>query len=418
MQWECSFPELGIREVRAFPILDDLGRVELVAGQMIDISHRNEYRHRLQESETRYRELTDCLPQTIFETDHAGLLTFASRHALEEFGYCPEDIERGLPLLDTIAPQDRPRAAQRFQQHLLGMSMGGEEYLALRENGSTFPALIFATPVHRNSAIVGIRGVLINITAQKDLEAQLIQAQRMEAVAQLARGVAHDFKNLLTIINGYSDLLLKTIRHEPQRGYLESVKAAGEKADSLVTQLFALSRSQQGRSKPTDLNALLAGLNDLLQRLLGAGIVMKHNLAPRLARVMADPFLLEQVVMNIAVNARDAMAGKGCLSVETRNVLLDDRNDPAWPSASEPAPYIMLAISDTGCGMKRETVARIFEPFFTTKPDNQGTGLGLSIVDNVIRQAGGHVHVFSRLGEGSTFSIYLPQHTPETEEPP
>lgn len=248
-----------------------------------------------------------------------------------------------------------------------------------------------------------------NITERKQLEAQLRQSQKMEAIGQLAGGVAHDFNNLLTAINGYSELALQRTKVEqPLKGYLEEIKKAGDRAANLTRQLLAFGRKQMLQPVVLNLNNVIADMNKMLCRLIGEDIRLTAKLDPQLRQIKADPGQIEQVLINLIVNARDAMPQGGDLTIETANFEIDHEYCRSHVGAV-PGNYIMLAISDTGCGMSDETKARVFEPFFTTKERGKGTGLGLSTVYGIVKQSGGYVWVYSELGQGTSFKIYLPQ---------
>jgi PAS domain S-box-containing protein len=248
-----------------------------------------------------------------------------------------------------------------------------------------------------------------DVTERKSLEAQFLQAQKMESVGRLAGGVAHDFNNLLGVIMGYGQLLAKQLPDESkQRRYVSEILDASDRASGLTRQLLAFSRREVVQPRVLDLNAAVAGSEGMLQRLLGEDIEVVSVLAKDLGRVRADPHQIQQILMNLVVNARDAMPSGGRLTIETADARLDSEYVRRHP-AVEPGPYVLLAVSDTGHGMTAEVQARIFEPFFTTKEAGKGSGLGLGTVYGIVKQSGGHVWVYSEPGQGTTFKIYLPR---------
>lgn len=283
------------------------------------------------------------------------------------------------------------------------------ELLNYRKDGTSFWNELSISPVRdEQGRLTHFVGSQMDVTARRKLEEQLRQVQKMEAVGRLAGGVAHDFNNLLTIINGYSELIQDSLAPDnPLAEHVEQIKQAGERAAALTKQLLAFSRKQMMRPVVLDLNLLIPNMQKMVHRLIGEDVELTFRLDPDLRKIQADKGQMEQVLLNLILNARDAMPDGGSLVVETGNVDLDD-GYVATHSECRPGPHVLLCVSDTGCGMDKETVARIFEPFFTTKEADKGTGLGLATVYGIVRQSNGHIEVSSEPGQGTTFKIYLP----------
>jgi nitrogen-specific signal transduction histidine kinase/CheY-like chemotaxis protein len=274
------------------------------------------------------------------------------------------------------------------------------------------------TPVRdQRGEITHFIAIKAEVTERKRLEQQLRQAQKMEAVGRLAGGVAHDFNNMLTIISGYSGLLFDYPgMAEPLRGYVDEIRNASGRAAALTRQLLAFSRQQVLAPRVLDLNSVVSSIQKMLKRLIGEDIDLVTALGESLWPIMADPGQLEQVLLNLAVNARDAMPEGGVVTIETSNVRMDAASAQAhFPL--KPGPYVLLTFSDTGIGMDADTQARIFEPFFTTKEIGKGTGLGLAMVYGIVKQSGGYIWVSSDVGKGATFKIYLPRTEIEVDDP-
>jgi PAS domain S-box-containing protein len=326
------------------------------------------------------------------------------------FGLRPEQAPGDVQgFFQLIHPDDRQMVEASFSQAEQAGTDFKEEFRVLWPDGSSHWIAGRARLARaREDESAHWLGVIMDIGERKTLEAQFRQAQKMEAVGQLAGGVAHDFNNLLTSILGYSGFVIDSFSpQDERRADMDEVIKAGERAAGLTRQLLAFSRKQVLQPTRLDLNALVTGMYPMLSRLIGEQVELVPSLAPELSTVRADPGQLEQVLMNLVVNARDAMPSGGRLMIQTANVELD--GSFMQDVKIHPGPYVMLAVSDTGDGMTEATKSRLFEPFFTTKGPGKGTGLGLATVYGIVKQSGGYVWVFSDLGKGTSFKVYLPR---------
>ena len=293
------------------------------------------------------------------------------------FGYPPEEA-LGQSIL-FLSPSDRPQETPTLLEKVEHSDVVEHfETIRIKKDGTQVQVALTLSPIKNSDGqVVGVSSVARDITESKKLEEMYRQAQKMEAIGQLAGGVAHDFNNILGVILGYSGLLLENLApNDPQRKPIEQIQRAGDRAALLTRQLLSFSRKQVLQPKVLDVNAVVRDAEQLLQRLIGEDIEMTAVLQPELGRVKADAGQIEQIIMNLAVNSRDAMPTGGKLTIETSNVDLDEEY-AAQHALAQPGPHVLLAVTDTGCGMDAETQAHIFEPFFTTKEFGKGTGLGL-----------------------------------------
>ena len=312
--------------------------------------------------------------------------------------------------LAMILPDDRKQILSKITAAITENKDIDTAYRILWSNGSIHHVSIRGKLCRNQDRQADrITGVIWDITEYKKLEEQLRQSQKMEAVGKLAGGIAHDFNNLLTIILGYSDIAIRKFSaSDPMQNIINEIKKAGERASALTKQLLAYSRKQVLQPQVFDLNDLIANLNAMLRRLIGEDIEFVTAASSTLGMIKADPSQVEQIIMNLVINSRDAMPGGGKLTIKTRmENFLEPRLFPQFDI--EPGPYVVLSISDNGCGMDSDTVKQIFDPFFTTKDIGKGTGLGLSMVYGIVKQSGGYIYVYSELGHGTTFNIYFPR---------
>jgi PAS domain S-box-containing protein len=393
-------------------VFDEGGELLEMHSHFLDITERRqaeaERARLLSVLEASLNEIYVFDPNTLrFEYVNAG--------ACRNLGYTLDALCKMTPL--DLKPEFTEASFSKMISPLLHREKEKHVFCTVhrRADGSLYPVEVHLQLVELSDKPTFL-AVILDITERKQAEealrqseAQLRQSQKLEAVGQLAGGIAHDFNNLLTAINGYSALALKRLDDaSPLKSYIEEIRRAGDRAANLTRQLLAFSRKQILEPKVLDLNEVVGDMSKMLRRMIGEDVELATHLASELGRVKADPGQIEQIIMNLVVNARDAMPTGGKVTIETANVFLDDEYAREH-LPTEPGPYVMLAISDTGMGMDAETQARIFEPFFTTKELGKGTGLGLSTVYGIVKQSGGFVWVYSEPGHGTTFKIYLPQ---------
>ena len=375
-----------------------------VGGQIALAIERKRSEERVRESEARLRVLVEQLPAVLWTVDRNLRFTSALGAGFTRLKIKPDAL-LGTSLLDYFETSDQtflPIAAHR-------RAVAGEPMTFHVEWKSGSYACHVEPLRDSDGQVSGAICMSLDITDRKQLEEQLRQAQKMEAVGRLAGGIAHDFNNLLMVIQGYSDLLVERLPGaDPLRRNAEQIQMASQRASSLTRQLLAFSRKQMLAPKILNVQSVVAEMEKILRRLIGEDIQLETSSVPDLGLVRADRSQIEQVILNLAVNARDAMPQGGRLTIETANVELDSSYSHP-PAVLSPGRYVMLAVTDNGCGMDAETQAHVFEPFFTTKEKGKGTGLGLATVYGVVKQSGGYVWVYSEPGRGTSFKIYLPR---------
>ncbi len=376
-----------------------------------DLSLRHQAEKARAEAETKYRMLVEHVNAITYiaEIGINGQWFYVSPQVETILGYTPDEwlaishdwasLIHADDVATVFAAEEASKNGQPFQA----------EFRIKRKDGREVWLNDTAVVVQGSDAHPVMEGIMVDITDRKHLETQLQQSRKMEAVGRLAGGIAHDFNNLLTIITGYTDLALSRPAIPLElRADIERIENAAARAAALVRQLLAFSRKQVLQPKTLDVNSIVINLDKLLRRLMDDNIEMTTAVSENVGKVKADPAQIEQVLMNLVVNARDAMPQGGRIVIETSNIELDSAYADGHASV-KPGRYVMLAVSDTGLGMDRDTVAHIFEPFYTTKESGRGTGLGLSTVYGIVKQSGGYIWVYSEPGKGSTFKVYLPR---------
>ena len=425
VEWEIIKGNGGKAVVEASVYLIKNAKGERIGFRGIerDITDRKRAEEALRSSKEKYRNILESIQDGYFEVDLAGNFTFINDVISRHLRYTRDELT-GMNYRQYTDEEN----AKKLYQHYIGLYRTGQpikpfEAGYVGKDGTKLLAEISVSLIRDSEGKpIGFRGISRDITERKQaeeeklsLQEQLRQSQKMEAIGQLAGGVAHDFNNLLTVIKGYSQLSLLDLKeNDPLRGNIQEIEKATQRATDLTRQLLAFSRRQILDLKVLDLNVLLTDLDKMLRRIIGEDIQLVTLLSEDLGKVKIDPSQIEQVIFNLAVNARDAMPSGGKLTIETANVELDEEYAHAHISVIS-GHYVRLSVSDTGVGMSQEVKERVFEPFFTTKEKGKGTGLGLSMVYGIVKQSSGNIWVYSEPGHGTTFKIYLPRTEEEVD---
>jgi len=388
---------------------------EMVLVCIENITEQKQAKEELTSSEQRFRELAELLPQTVFEMDFDGRLLFVNKVAFKMFGYTLEDFNLGLNGFNMIIPEDHDKAQTTIEQLLGGeRTISGEQYTALRKDGSTFPTIIYTSIIHKENRGTGLRGIIVDISDQislkkekERLEQQYFHAQKMEAIGRLAGGVAHDFNNILSAILGYTELTLMEHSLEASiKNKLESIQSSGLRARDLVNQILTISRKEDHVRAPINLDVIVRDTLKLLRPAIPTTIEIQTHISSNCC-ILGDPSRVHQIIMNLCTNAYQAMSetsGNLKIVLTQANLIGEAAERLEVPDGM----YGKLLISDTGPGILPEIVDRIFEPYFTTKAQGKGTGLGLAAVHGIVKSHGGAIVVKSQIGQGTTFEVYLP----------
>jgi PAS domain S-box-containing protein len=377
-----------------------------------EIAERKKIAEALRQNEERTRAILETANEAFIVIDSSGIIIDWNRQAEITFGW-PRGEILGKFLVETLIPPQYRAAHKKGFSRFFRTGEGPVlnkrlELSALRRDGKEFPIEITIWPLKTGNTYQ-FNAFVRDITERKKMEEQLRQSQKMEAIGNLAGGVAHDFNNLLTVINGYTELMSGSLKSgDPFFEAVEEIQKAGQRAASLTSQLLSFSRRQVVQPRIISVNDLILDMDKMIRRLLTESIEVITIPKPDIFPVKVDPGLFQQVLMNLVVNARDAMPGGGKLVIETKNIFIDEKYITEHVGVA-PGDYVMIAVTDNGCGMTEEVKSRIFEPFFTTKSVGKGTGLGLATSYGIVEQAGGHIRVYSEPGHGTTFKIYLPR---------
>jgi len=407
----------GIIEVESTGVAFPYKGGFFIQGIFRDITERKRAEEKLRETERKYRELAESLPQVIFEIDSTGNLAYLNHTGYELFGYSPEDVANGFSVLEAFVPDDRERVVRDILTSIEGRRLGRQEYTAVKKSGAQFPVAVHANRVLADETVTGLRGILIDLTPtriaeeeKKKLEIQLQQAQKMEAIGALAGGIAHDFNNILSAIIGYTELAMLNEGAEQCAGELKEALAAANRAKDLVKQILAFSRQTDEERMPVRVALIVKEAVKFLRATIPSTIEIRARIDEKSGAVLANSVELHQIIMNLCTNAQHALVGEpaGRMEVDVESAEIDttQRNELMGLRIGS---YVRISVKDTGSGMSPEVIERMFDPYFTTKEKGVGTGLGLAVVHGIVKKYDGAIQVESELGKGTAFHIYLPK---------
>jgi PAS domain S-box-containing protein len=391
------------------PVVDEEGAIIGVCLNARDISTRKEAERAVRESEARYRDLFDNASDLVCAIDPDGGLIYVNRAWQDSIGLPDAELGRHR-FMDLVHPDSRERYAEVIERVLAGEALTHVELVLVTAAGTPVTVEGNLSCTLEDGRAVMVRGIYRDITERKRVEEQLRQAERMQAAGRLAGGMAHEVNNMMTGVLGFSEFLLRSLEEDdPRRGEVHEIIRAGARASDVTRQLLAFTRQQLLHPEPLDLNAVVRGVEKMLRRSLGEDNLLELHLTEEVGQIRADRGQLEQVLVNLILNARDALHDRGRVTISTARATLDEAYAQGHAGVDiPPGEYVRLAVTDTGLGMEPGIQARIFEPFFTTKPVGQGTGLGLSTVYGIVKQSNGFIWCYSEPRQGTTFKIYLP----------